>query len=75
LNVTSTYCQPAYTEVERPKSQLESILLKMYLTLIGTAKILTGELKTSQSSLLAEYDNWQYFLAEFCQYSDGAKQV
>jgi len=47
----------------------------MYLTLIGTAKILTGELKTSQSSLLAEYDNWQYFLAEFCQYSDGAKQV
>jgi len=47
----------------------------MYLTLIGTAKILTGELKTSQSSLLAEYDNWQYFLAEFCHYSDSAKQV
>jgi hypothetical protein len=47
----------------------------MYLNLVGTAKILTEELKTSQSSLLAEYDNWQYFLAEFCQYSHSAKQV
>ena len=39
------------------------------------ARILTGEFKKRQSSLLAEYDNWQYFLAEFSQYSGSAKQV
>jgi len=38
-------------------------------------RILTGEFKKSQSNLLAEYDNWQYFLAKFSQYSGSAKQV
>ena len=39
------------------------------------ARILTDEFKKRQSSLLAEYDNWQYFLTEFSQYSGSAKQV
>ena len=78
MSVTSTYRQEIYTEINFTGTRLESIsqtLPKMYLTLIGSARILTGELKKSQSNLLAEYNNWQYFLAEFSQYIENAKQV
>lgn len=76
----STYLQPAYTEVDFEDTKFGSLpnaLPPMFVTISGTARIVSRKMESSSSDCLQPYPDWKYLNAEFEQYiaSERATKV
>ena len=76
MNAIFIYRQPIYTEIDLSNSifgSLPQALPNMFLTMIGTTKVIQGI--TASSALKDNFPSWKYFIGEFEQYIAGSKRV
>ena len=74
MNAIFIYRQLLYTEIDFSNTILGSLqqaLPKMFLTMIGMAKVTQGI--TASSALKDNFPSWKYFVGEFEQYIAGSK--
>ena len=74
MNAIFIYRQLIYTEIDFSNTIFESLsqaLPKMFLIMVGTAKVTQGV--TASSVLKDNFPSWKYFIGEFEQYIAGSK--
>ena len=76
MNAIFIYHQLIYTKIDLSNTifrSLPSTLPNIFLTMIGTEKVIQGI--TASSALKENFPIWKYFMSEFDQYIAGNKWI